>query len=468
MNNKILKIFNEISNIPRCSGNETEISNFILKQADKFGLYAIRDNYNNVKVKKNAQGMIGEPLILQSHMDMVCVAENDYNHNFLKDPIELIEDNGWIKANRTSLGSDNGIGMAMMITLMEDESAVHPDLEFLFTSDEERGLAGASNIDLSEFKGKTMLNLDGEEEGVFYVSCAGAVRAILKYTPLLAQNNNLFITKQINIRNCNGGHSGLDIKNQNANPIKLIARVLNTIDSINMYLHEIKGGDKENSIPTYAYAIVSFPANEESKILEKINELECIFKKEYPQENNLEILIESTYKRDYNLTHNDKHMLINLLLTLPNGVMKYDLRTNSPSLSNNIGLLEFSNDIFTITNLLRSNENSTKAVLLKNIEILSNTFNCDFSTRSDYPAWEYSNNSPIRDKIKIVYKYLTGKEADFQSIHAGLECAYFAKKRPDLDIISLGCNIKFAHTTKERFEIESAHRVYDFLLELIK
>lgn len=461
MNSRLLEIFGEISKIPRCSGDEGAISQFVLDFAENLGLNRVRDDYNNVIIKKSAQGMTGDRIILQSHVDMVCVGEG---HNFETDPIELIEKDGWLTGKGTTLGADNGIGMAMMLALMEDENAVHPDLEFIFTTDEERGLAGVANIDLSDMNGRKLLNLDGEEEGIFFVSCAGGVRVVLSRELEMETLTGEVETLEIDISNANGGHSGLDIQKQNANPIKLMARVLK---ALNVNLHEYTGGDKENSIPTSARAVISFRPEERDRIKNELDILKAHFKSEYPNEENMVLNVVEVEKRQFALAADERDSLVNLLFTIPNGALKFNLDTGDPSLSNNIGLLEQSGGKFTITNLLRSNEDSTKAVLLEEIGVLASVFGFDLNTRGDYPAWEYAYDSPLRDELRRQYVEVGGGEPEFQSVHAGLECAYFAKKRPDWDMISMGANIEYAHTTRERLEIESAHRVYEFLKKLL-
>ena len=461
MNSRLLEIFGEISKIPRCSGDEGAISQFVLDFAEALGLERVRDDYNNVIIKKSAQGMVGDTIILQSHMDMVCVGEG---HDFKCDPIQLIETDGWLTGSGTTLGADNGIGMAMMLALMEDENAVHPSLEFIFTTDEERGLAGVANIDLSDMNGRKLLNLDGEEEGIFFVSCAGGVRVVLSKDFQLIPLTGEVETLEISISNANGGHSGLDIQKQNANPIKLMARVLKVL---NVNLHEYTGGDKENSIPTSARAVISFKPEDGERIKNELNILKSLFKSEYPNEENMELNVVEAEKRQSVFTVDDRDSLVNLLFTIPNGALKFNLDTGDPSLSNNIGLLEQVGGKVTITNLLRSNEDSTKAVLLEEIGVLASAFGFGLTTRGDYPAWEYAYDSPLRDELRRQYVEVVGGEPEFQSVHAGLECAYFAKKRPDWDMISMGANIEYAHTTRERLEIASAHRVYGFLKKLL-
>ena len=461
MNSRLLEIFGEISKIPRCSGDEGAISQFVLDFAEALGLERVRDDYNNVIIKKSAQGMTGDTIILQSHMDMVCVGEG---HDFKCDPIQLIETDSWLTGSGTTLGADNGIGMAMMLALMEDENAVHPNLEFIFTTDEERGLAGVANIDLSDMNGRKLLNLDGEEEGIFFVSCAGGVRVVLSKDFQLIPFTGEVETLEISISNANGGHSGLDIQKQNANPIKLMARVLK---ALNVNLHEYTGGDKENSIPTSAKAVISFRTEDGERIKNELNIFKSLFKSEYPNEENIELNVVEVEKRQSVFTVDDRDSLVNLLFTIPNGALKFNLDTGDPSLSNNIGLLEQVGGKVTITNLLRSNEDSTKAVLLEEIGVLASAFGFSLTTRGDYPAWEYAYDSPLRDELRRQYVEVVGGEPEFQSVHAGLECAYFAKKRPDWDMISMGANIEYAHTTRERLEIASAHRVYGFLKKLL-
>jgi dipeptidase D len=469
---RLLEIFRELSNIPRCSGDEKKISDFIVSFADKLGLKNHQDDYNNVIVYKPSNDKLckRKPIVLQSHLDMVCVKRPGTTHDFTVDPINIIEENGWLFGNGTTLGADNGIGASMMLNIMEDKSIKHPPLELCFTTDEERGLKGVSNIDLTGLKGDTLLNLDGEEEGTFFVSCAGGIRVMLSFTPSFRSvDSNGMKTIKISLVECNGGHSGLEIKKQFANPIQLLARILKQLDFENdVLLHSFIGGDKENSIPTGANAIISYPENKDIIITNIIDKLQETISLEYPNEPNIHIKYDDISEQLDALTNEQKNNFINLLLLIPNGALRFNLDTRDVSLSSNIGIIEFNKDEVKTTLLLRSNEDSTKAVLLENIKILAEKFEFDYLTRGDYPAWEYMTKSELRNKITQLYREKFGKEPKLESIHAGLECAYFAKKRPDWDMISMGCNIKNAHTTREQMEIESANRIYKFILEFLE
>lgn len=470
--NRLIEIFKEISSIPRSSGDEKKISSYVVSFADRLCLENHQDNYNNVIVYKPATDKSSQrkPIVLQSHLDMVCVKGTDIIHDFTVDPIDIIEENGWLFGNGTTLGADNGIGVAMMLNIMEDKSIKHPPLELCFTTDEERGLKGVSNIDLTGLKGDTLLNLDGEEEGIFFVSCAGGIRVMLSFTPSFRTVDfNGMKTIKISLAGCNGGHSGLEIKKQFANPIQLLARILKQLDFENdVLLHSLIGGDKENSIPTGANAIISYPESKDSVITNIIDKLQETIKLEYSNEPNIHIKYDNIGEQLEALTNEQKNNFINLLLLIPNGALRFNLDTGDVSLSSNMGLIEFYKDKVKTTLLLRSNEDSTKAALLENIKILAEKFKFDYSTRGDYPAWEYMTKSKLRDKITQLYREKFGKEPKLESIHAGLECAYFAKKRSDWDMISMGCNIKNAHTTRERMEIASANRIYKFILEFLE
>lgn len=470
--NRLIEIFKEISSIPRSSGDEKKISDYVVSFADRLCLENHQDNYNNVIVYKPATDKSSQrkPIVLQSHLDMVCVKGADIIHDFTVDPIDIIEENGWLFGNGTTLGADNGIGVAMMLNIMENKSIKHPPLELCFTTDEERGLKGVSNIDLTELRGDTLLNLDGEEEGIFFVSCAGGIRVMLSFTPSFRTVDfNGMKTIKISLEGCNGGHSGLEIKKQFANPIQLLARILKQLDFENdMLLHSLVGGDKENSIPTTANTIISYPESKDTVITNIIDKLQETIRLEYPNEPNIHIKYDNIYEQLQALTNEQKNDFINLLLLIPNGALRFNLEIGDVSLSSNMGLLEFSKDEIKITLLLRSNEDSTKAALLQNIKILAEKFKFNYSTRGDYPAWEYMIKSELRDRVTQLYREKFGKEPKLESIHAGLECAYFAKKRPDLDMISMGCNIKNAHTTKERMEISSAYRILEFVLEFLE
>jgi dipeptidase D len=461
--------FKQISDIPRESGNEKAISNFLIAFAEKHGLTSHRDESLNVIIEKPAsKGRENlSPVFIQAHMDMVCEKKPENTHDFTKDGIEIFEDGDFIYAKGTSLGADNGVGMAMLLQILEDEFE-HPAITAIFTVDEERGLVGVTNLNLSPYTGNMLINLDGEEEGVILASCAGGVRCSIelpiKKEPYIKNEKSRELS--ITITELKGGHSGLEIDQEHANAILLLGRVLYNISkNIKYNLITIKGGNKENSIPANAQAVICFDKEYESEIKKliaiNIREIRTEYIMTDPEINIDVQNVNQVF--DAYINKEALKKLLNLLLLIPNGLIKRDTINNASLTSSNIGVLRLENDTILISAMIRSNIDSLKYHVTNQFEELADIIGTKIKLKNDYPAWEYKFDSRLRNHFEAVFEAEFGHKPRVQSIHGGLECAYFAKKKQNIDMISIGCNIYDVHSVHERFSISSAMRTYKYI-----
>jgi dipeptidase D len=461
--------FKEICAIPRESGNEKAISEYLMAFAARHSLTCHRDAYFNVVIEKpaSAERANAPPVFLQAHIDMVCEKIPGSLHNFRTDGIEIFQDGDFIHAKETSLGSDNGIGMAMLLQILEDEFE-HPAISAIFTADEERGLVGVKNLDISPYQGNMLINLDGEAEGVFLVSCAGGVRCAINL-PIKKENYVKTDTHKellITVTGLKGGHSGLEIDKEQANAILILERVLRRlIKTHNIYLLDISGGNKENSIPSMAQAIIGCGRESEQEIKNLIEAKKEEILAEYAASDpDIHINVGATDTScNTVVSPQSLNNLLSVLLLLPNGLIKRDLINGSSLTSSNIGVMKLHNDTVLISAMIRSNVDSIKYHVARQFNSLADITGAKIELQNDYPAWEYNSDSNLRTHFENVYEAEFGHKPNIQSIHGGLECAYFAQKRKNMDMISIGCNLFDVHSVRERFSISSAVRTYGFL-----
>lgn len=461
--------FKKISAIPRESGNERAVSDFLAAFAEIHRLTCHRDDYLNVIIQKPAsKGRENvPPVFIQAHMDMVCEKKPESGHDFSKDGIEILEDGDFIHAKDTSLGADNGVGIAMLLKILEDEFD-HPAITAIFTADEERGLVGVKNLDISPYPGTMLINLDGEEEGVILASCAGGLRCGIylpvKREPYIKTDTTRELS--ISVRGLKGGHSGLEIDGEHANAILLLERILRHI-SKNAVFHvlALKGGNKENSIPANARAVICFEQKYESEIKEFIAEKAKELYVEYSATDPGIAIDAHDNHEAFNTYINKKSLdnLLNLLLLLPNGLIKRDLINNASLTSSNIGVLKLEDGTVLVSAMVRSNIDSLKYHVTDQFAALADLTGAKLELKNDYPAWEYNHLSKLRKHFEAVFEAEFGRKPQVKSIHGGLECAYFAEKKPDIDMVSIGCNIYDVHSVYERFSLSSAARTYKYL-----
>ena len=464
----VMKYFEEISQIPRGSKNEKEISDFLVKFAKDRDLEVIQDNFLNVIIKKPAtKGFENVPsIIIQGHMDMVCEKNQGTTHDFLKDSLKLRVEDGWIKATGTTLGADNGIAVAFGLALLDSKDIPHPSLEVLITSDEEMGMSGAQNLDISMLNSKILINIDTEEEGELYVSCAGGARGVFEIplTTVIKESEAL----HLKVRGLYGGHSGADIHLQRGNANKIIGRVLNALNKeLELDLSHLSGGAKDNAIPREADAI--FTVNNREKALEIIKNCEKTFKNELRvSDKGIVLEIEDT-KVEEVFDRKNTEKIISLLNLHPNGVSAISLDIeNLIETSLNLGVITIKDSTIYFHSAIRSSILSKKLELIENLHLLGKSLNITFKDSAHYPAWSYRENSKIRDIFIDTFESINGKKPEIKAIHAGLECGLFDEKFEDIDMISFGPDIRNAHTPEEMVNIASIERVWNYFLKAIE
>lgn len=469
----VFQYFEEISNIPRGSGNEKEISDYLLNFGKELGLESIQDEALNVIIKKpGTPGYENAPtVIIQGHMDMVCEKNNGVEHDFEKDPLKLRIVDDYIYATDTTLGADNGIAVAYAMAILASNDIPHPPIEVLLTTDEETGMSGAMAIKKENLQGKILINLDNEEEGYLLVSCAGGVRstATLKVDEQEIGSKKLI---KINISGLKGGHSGMDIIKERGNSNKILGRVLKgLLREVKFNLVSLNGGSKNNAIPREAEAIIAVNPNDENTAIEVINNWNNIIENELrAQDPGLKIEASITdIKTCKEFTDESTKKVVDLLYIYPNGI-----NTKSTEIeglvesSTNLGVLTTKDGVVEFDSAIRSSIPSLKEEIVLRSKTIVELLGGKFETTSDYPGWEYDPNSKVRDICQKVHKDMYGKEAKIVAIHAGVECGLFNEKLGNLDMISFGPNLYDVHTPDEHMSISSVKNCYEYLLGILK
>lgn len=469
----VFQYFEEISNIPRGSGNEKGISDYLLNFGKELGLESIQDEALNVIIKKpGTPGYENAPtVIIQGHMDMVCEKNNGVEHDFEKDPLKLRIVDDYIYATDTTLGADNGIAVAYAMAILASNDIPHPPIEVLLTTDEETGMSGAMAIKKENLQGKILINLDNEEEGYLLVSCAGGVRstATLKVDEQEIGSKKLI---KINISGLKGGHSGMDIIKERGNSNKILGRVLKgLVREVKFNLVSLNGGSKNNAIPREAEAIIAVNPNDENTAIEVINNWNNIIENELrAQDPGLKIEASITdIKTCKEFTDESTKKVVDLLYIYPNGI-----NTKSTEIeglvesSTNLGVLTTKDGVVEFDSAIRSSIPSLKEEIVLRSKTIVELLGGKFETTSDYPGWEYDPNSKVRDICQKVHKDMYGKEAKIVAIHAGVECGLFNEKLGNLDMISFGPNLYDVHTPDEHMSISSVKNCYEYLLGILK
>lgn len=473
---KVMHFFYEINQIPRESGNEKAISDYLVQFANSRNLNVYQDSSLNVLITKDASiGYEAVPgVIIQGHMDMVCEKNADTQHDFTKDPIEIIIDGDHLRANGTTLGADNGIAIAMGLAILDDQSLIHPKIELLVTTDEEVGMTGAINFDSSLLTGKYFLNLDSEEEGEFVVSCAGGLKASINL-PVQKHTVSMdgLICKEIAIRKLIGGHSGVEIDKCRANAIKLTGRILCKLDKeIDFHLVDIQGGKKDNVIPRETFTTIVLPQNQEATFDAIMDQVSQNIANEYrTSDPDIEIVSETLDVENEIEVISDENLekALFLLLNLPNGIqtMSYELAGFVES-SLNIGKIAIEDDHIVYLFAIRSSVRSIKYHITDQLELFAKYCNAEFIKTAEYPEWPLKKESYLLAQAKKVFSDIHGREPIIKSLHAGVESGVFLEKRPDIEAISVGPDMQAVHSPNEWVSISSIQRTYHFILELLK
>lgn len=471
---EVFKYFEEISQIPRGSGNEKAISDYLVKFGESLGLEVIQDSSLNVIIKKpGTKGYENAPtVIIQGHMDMVCEKNKDTEHDFEKDPLKLRVEGDYIYATGTTLGADNGIAVAYGMAILAANDIPHPPIEMLVTADEEAGMGGAMQVSKDHVSGKILLNIDSEEEGFLLVSCAGGVRTRVGLSIEWEDVNDDLEAIEIRVRGLKGGHSGMEIDKERGNSNKLMGRVLNNlVDVFNFRLANLNGGSKNNAIPRECDAVIVVEKDKVQLVKEKVEFWNKIFKKELEaQDENVILEVEAVSKPTKAFSKDTTVKAVMLLHLVPSGVdtMSMGIKGLVQS-STNLGVVTTTETEVEYDSATRSSLSTLKEEIVLRTRNIANLVGADFSTHADYPAWEYNPQSKIREICEKVMKDMTGKEAEIIAIHAGLECGLFSERLgSDVDMISFGPNMYDVHTPNEHLSISSTKNVWDFLLKVLE
>ena len=470
----VFRFFEEICAIPHGSGNLDAIAAYCVSFAKDRDLQYIHDEFNNVFISKPAtEGCEGSaPLLLQGHLDMVCEKnmDSDARFDFAKDPLKLAVMDDYVYAKGTTLGGDDGIAVAYMLAILDDDSIRHPALECLFTADEETGMSGMSSFDCSVIKSKRMINIDNETEGEVLASSAGG-RKVKCMLPVRYHESS-GLAYDIVICGLLGGHSGSEIDKYRGNANLLMGRLLHHLrGKINYELYYLKGGLQDNAIPREAKASVLIDEKDSTRFEDLITEFELNIISEYRKiENNITIYSEcrGTISTSV-LSPKTQERVIFLLMTIPDGIEKMCPEAQSVvQTSSNAGIVRLREAYFEVIISIRSSISSEKRALSDKIQYLTETIGGEFVVESDYPAWEYRERSRLRDLVSSCYMELYDRHPKITSIHAGLECGIIFDKVKGIDIVSIGPQIEDIHTPKEKLSISSTERTWRLLLKILE
>ena len=465
----VFGFFEKICSIPHGSGNTKLISDYLVSFAKEHGIGYIQDDLNNVILFQD--GTCGKedhaPVILQGHMDMVCEQDGDCPIDMQTQGLDIGHDDQWIFAKGTTLGGDNGIAVAYALALLADKTIPHPPLEVIITVDEETGMFGAAGIDLSMLKGRTLINLDSEDEGIFTVSCAGGARGTI-HLPLERRVVYGPCVK-LTVEGLQGGHSGVEIHKNRANANKVMGQLLGRVQALMpVCITKLSGGAKDNAIPRSCQATLVLLGMQPERINDITAELQNMLRTEFDEPeavvrgDNVEAL------GGMALTQECSSKVIALLNAAPNGVQAWSEDISGlVQTSLNLGVMTMDEEL-RLTFAVRSSVNQEKRELLAKLEELAKFHGGSYTEVGDYPAWEYKKDSQLREIMVETFREMFGKAPEVVAIHAGLECGLLSEKLPGLDCVSIGPDMEDIHTSRERLNIASTRRTWEFLLEVLK
>lgn len=463
---EVFSWFSKINQIPRCSGNEKGVSDFLVDFAKERNLEYIQDEVNNVIIKKPASPGYenSDPVIIQGHMDMVCVKTDDSDHDFEKDPIEMYVDGDLVKAKKTTLGGDDGIAVAFALAILDGDYK-HPALEVLITVEEETTMKGAGAVKEGMLKGKKLLNIDSEEEGIFLVSSAGGNTVNISFDKEYEDFEGR--SYKITVGGLKGGHSGMEINKQRANANLVLMRLVDRgREKGDLRLCRLSGGTKHNAIPSTAQAGIIIKDQES---LDAIKDLFNEIKHEYSVEDpDLSLTIEEVgCKKAFSKDLTDR--LIDYFLMVPDGVitMSKSIEGLVQTSLNNAVIEDHEDKIMMITSV-RSSVESELDKTARTLELIAKRTGATFEEVERYPAWEYEEDSDLKDIALDLYEEMFKEKAIYTAVHAGLECGLLKKVLPDTEMLSFGPNMWDVHSPKERISIESTQRVFDFTVKLLE
>ncbi|WNY83712.1 cytosol nonspecific dipeptidase [Cronobacter dublinensis] len=466
-------IFAKICSIPHPSYHEEQLAEHIMGWAKEKGLFAERDQVGNILLRKPATaGMENrKPVVLQAHLDMVPQKNNDTVHDFTKDPIQPYIDGEWVKARGTTLGADNGIGMASALAVLADDTVEHGPLEVLLTMTEEAGMDGAFGLQAGWLQADILINTDSEEEGEIYMGCAGGIDFISTLKLSREAIPAGFETFKLTLKGLKGGHSGGDVHLGLGNANKLLARFLFAhAQDLDLRLVDFNGGTLRNAIPREAFATVAVPAAKAGELKALADTFLAILKNELSvKEKNITVLLEAATTDKAALTAQSRDTFVALLNAMPNGVIRNsDVAKGVVETSLNVGVVTMNDEQAEIICLIRSLIDSGKDYVVGMLESLGQLAGAQTVAKGSYPGWQPDASSPVMHLVRETYQRLFNKTPNIQVIHAGLECGLFKKPYPQMDMVSIGPTITGPHSPDEQVHIESVGQYWTLLTELLK
>lgn len=470
---KLFQYFEDISAIPRGSGNEKGISDFLVAFARERGLDVYQDEVYNVIIRKPASAGAEDaaPVMMQGHIDMVCDKLAGVEHDFERDGLELVVEDGVLTANGTTLGADNGIAVALMMTVLDDDTLVHPALECVFTTDEETGLVGAETLDKSQISARIMINLDSEEEGVATVSCAGGVTVTLTRGLALERVDGSLLT--VAISGLLGGHSGSDIHLERGNADLLMARIVEQVlRGTDARLVSFDGGSKDNAITRECTARLvladAADAQRAAGIARAVAQDIAAELEVFDPSFACAVEVADGASADA-MSAEDAWALVRTIRLAPNGVLRRNVAADGfVEVSSNLGVVATEGASVRMLLAPRSSIASLQEEIKDRIQTLADAFGFSASFDNEYPGWSYTEHSHVREVFQASYRELFGEELKIESIHAGLECGLFTEALPGLDAIAVGPTLADVHTPDEHMPLDSAERFYELLVDVLK
>ena len=469
---RLWKHFDRLAAIPRASTKETAARDYVRSVASNLGLESLQDHVGNLVVRKPARpGREAAPMtVLQGHLDMVCEKNQATVHNFDRDPIKVVRDGDWLKADGTTLGSDNGVGVSAALAVMESNDIAHGPLEFAFTIDEETGLTGAAQFPAGVLKSKYFLNLDSEEEGILYIGCAGGVntfaRRKVKLVPAGAGS-----AWRVKVTGLRGGHSGVDIHQGRGNALRIMGAVLlDLLDRLPVQLAEVNGGSAHNAIPREAVALVVLPASRESELKPLVASAEAASKAELGNfDSGLQITVDTADRPGMVLDAADAKNTAALLASLPHGILA--MSPDVPGLvqtSTNLATVNTKGDAVEIVTSQRSAIATSKQAAARMVDTVCHLAGFETKHEGSYPGWKPEPTSDLVQKLQAVHQKLFGQSAKLMAIHAGLECGVIGEKYPGMQMISFGPTIVDPHSPNERVKISTVEKFWNFLKQTLE
>ena len=470
---KVFYYFEKLCSVPHGSGNTRIISDLCVGFARELGLKYRQEACNNVIIWKD--GSCGyenaAPIIMQGHIDMVCAKTEDCTKDMARDGLDVRTDGEWVWADKTSLGGDNGIAVAMILAVLSDETLAHPPIEAVFTVDEEVGMDGAFALDCSDLKGRKLLNLDSEEEGVFTVSCAGGARLDCTLAAAREALGEKYQGYRVTISGLKGGHSGMNIKDGRGNANCLMGRTLYSAMERcpSLRVGDLTGGEFDNVICLRNDALVAVSKEEAGAFEAFIKEFDATLRNEYAITDGGIALACEKAALSSAVSAQETSRFLHVLLALPQGVQ--EMSADFPGLvqtSLNLGVMRMDEQGLYFSYSVRSSIASQKEMLIQRVKAIVGYAGGTVSVRSSYPGWQYDRSSALRKQVEEVYRDLTGREGKIEATHGGLECGLLIEKIPGLDALSMGPELHDVHSVNERLNVASTERVYTLVCELLK